>query len=216
MSQLLDLSFYEQKAKAAGYRFIAGVDEAGRGPLAGPVVAAACYIPSGICFEGIDDSKKLSPGERSKLYQQITQTPGLVYGIGIVESFIINQINILQATFLAMQLAIAHMPLQPDYLLIDGNRLPLLTIPALPITRGDSLSHSIMAAAILAKCTRDQIMLKAHRLWPFYGFDQHKGYGTPQHLQALQEKGPCVIHRNFAPIKSFLLTHFPNCPRSEE
>lgn len=203
MSQLLDLSFYEKKAKAAGYRLIAGVDEAGRGPLAGPVVAAACSIPSDVYFEGIKDSKKLSTEQRSDFYQRIVGTPGLIYGIGIVESFIINQINILQATFLAMQLAIAHMPLQPDYLLIDGNRLPLLTIPALALTRGDSLSHSIMAAAILAKYTRDQIMLKAHRFWPFYGFDQHKGYGTPQHLQALRDKGPCVIHRNFAPVKSF-------------
>jgi ribonuclease HII len=202
MSQLLDL--YEVRARLSGYRLIAGVDEAGRGPLAGPVVAAACFIPEGVHFKGIDDSKKLSSQERADFYRQIVGQAGVVYGVGVVESFIIDKINILQATLRAMQIAIDHMPVQPEYLLIDGNKLPTLAIPAQAITRGDSLSQSIMAAAILAKYTRDQIMIKAHRLWPFYGFDRNKGYGTPEHLIALRRWRPCAIHRNFAPVRNCL------------
>ena len=207
MNQRLDLTdpaltFYEEKARSAGYQHVAGIDEAGRGPLAGPVVAACCSIPPDVIFEGIDDSKKLTSDERSDFYKQILSQPGVIYGIGIVESFLIDKINILQATLKAMQIAIAHMPLQPDYVLIDGNKLPSLSIPAQALIGGDALSQSIMAAAILAKYTRDQIMIKAHRLFPSYGFDRHKGYGTPEHLAALQ-KGPCVIHRfSFARVKN--------------
>ncbi len=204
MSQLPDLSFYEKKARLSGYSFVAGVDEAGRGPLAGPVVAASCFLPQDVYFEGINDSKKLSSEKRAYFYEKIIRTPGIVYGIGIVESFIIDKINILQATLKAMQIAVAHMPMPPDYVLVDGNKLPFLPMPALAIIDGDALSHSIMAAAILAKYTRDQIMLKAHHLWPSYGFDKHKGYGTPQHLRALRERGPCVIHRDFAPVRNLI------------
>ena len=202
MSQPLD--FYEKKARLSGYNLVAGVDEAGRGPLAGPVVAACCFIPPDVIFSGINDSKKLSSQQRADFYHQITSTPGAIYGIGIVESFIIDKINILQATLKAMQLAIAHMPTQPEYLLVDGNKLPALDIPAEALIGGDSLSQSIMAAAILAKYTRDQIMLKAHRLWPSYGFDKHKGYGTPGHLEKLREHGTCAIHRDWKLIRNFV------------
>lgn len=201
MSQPLD--FYEKKARLSGYNLVAGVDEAGRGPLAGPVVAACCFIPLDVIFPGINDSKKLSSQQRADFYHQITLTPGAVYGIGIVESFIIDKINILQATMKAMQLAIFHMPIQPDYLLVDGNKLPSLDIPAQALIGGDSLSQSIMAAAILAKYTRDQIMLKAHRFWPSYGFDKHKGYGTPHHLEKLREHGTSPIHRDWKLLRNF-------------
>lgn len=202
MNQLPNLSYHEETLRALGYKRIAGVDEAGRGPLAGPVVAACCFIPDKVFFEGINDSKKLTPSLRASFYQKILSQQGVLYGIGIVESFIIDKINILQATLRAMQIAIANMPRAPDYILVDGNKLPSLTIPAKPLIGGDCLSQSIMAAAILAKYTRDQIMQKAHDLFPVYGFDQHKGYGTAQHLAALKEHGPCVIHRSFAPIKA--------------
>ncbi len=204
MNQLPNLTYHEEDLKSLGYKRIAGVDEAGRGPLAGPVVAACCSIPEGIFFEGINDSKKLIPSEREFFYKKILSQPGLLYGIGIVESFLIDKINILQATLRAMQIAVAHMPLEPDYILVDGNKLPSLTIPAKALIGGDSLSHSIMAAAILAKYTRDQIMEKAHRLFPLYGFDKHKGYGTPQHLAALKAHGPCIIHRDFAPVRALI------------
>ena len=196
---------YESRARAQGYKAIAGVDEAGRGPLAGPVVAAACIFPEGFYLPGINDSKKLTSEQRERLYALIKENPEILSGVGIVESLIIDQINILQATFQAMAAAIAALSQKPDYLLIDGNQMPLrlkLELPCEGIVEGDSLSQSIMAAGILAKVTRDRMMLEHHKTWPQYGFDEHKGYGTEKHLKGLKEFGPCPIHRmSYEPVK---------------
>lgn len=197
---------FEERAYQKGHRLIAGVDEAGRGPLAGSVVAAACILPKGLILEGIDDSKKLSPGKRQELYQAITEHPDILYGIGIVDSEQIDSINILQASLHAMNLAVENLPEVPDYLLIDGNHLPPTRIAALAVIKGDSRSLSIGAASILAKYTRDTLMLQLHQEWPMYGFDKHKGYGTKAHVEAIQIYGPCPIHRrSFEPIKSMVL-----------
>lgn len=192
---------YEKRARAKGFRAIAGVDEAGRGPLAGPVVAAACLLPESFISEGIDDSKKLSPDERYTFYKQLISHPDIVYGVGIVEAVVIDQINILQATLRAMAIAVARLSFRPDYLLVDGNKAPDFGIETETIIGGDALSVSIAAASIIAKEVRDQIMIGYHELWPQYGFKEHKGYGTEQHLEAIKTYGTCSIHRNsFAPV----------------
>lgn len=194
------LCVYETRARLLGFAQIAGVDEAGRGPLAGPIVAAACIVPEHVSFQGIQDSKKLSSSRREFFYHAILNEPGVIYGIGIVSSCIIDQINILQATLRAMLKAVQSLPKRPDYILVDGNQAPHFGIPTQTIIRGDSLSQSIMAAAILAKYIRDLLMQEYHLRWPQYGFDAHKGYGTKAHLKAL-EKGPCPLHRKtFAPL----------------
>lgn len=193
--RLETLTEYEQRARTKGYQLIAGVDEAGRGPLAGPVVAAACIIPEGVYFKGINDSKQLSPEQRERLYEAIRQNPDILSGIGVVDAILIDQVNILQATFYAMVAAVAALKKKPDYLLVDGPYLPNFDIPAEGIVEGDTFSQSIMAAAIIAKCTRDQMMIKFDEQWPEYGFKRHKGYGTKEHLAALQLHGPCSIHR---------------------
>lgn len=204
MSRRLDqLTIFEKKARTKGFLCIAGVDEAGRGPLAGPVVAAACILPEALFLRGIDDSKKLTPEERESLYEKIKENPEIHYGIGIVSSLIIDQINILRATMAAMVAAVKQLQKKPDYILVDGNQLPSFDVPCEGIVAGDTLSQSIMAASIIAKYTRDQIMLQCHLEWPQYGFKAHKGYGTPQHLEALKLHGPCPIHRKtFKPVRS--------------
>ncbi len=184
---------------------IAGVDEAGRGPLAGPVVAAACILPPSFLLEDLNDSKQLSAAKREDLYQALTKDSEVVYGIGIVEADEIDRINILQATFLAMQQAISALSVSPDYLLIDGNQLPKLSIPAIALIEGDARSISIAAASILAKVTRDRILDQFDQEFPLYGFKKHKGYATLEHRQAIERHGPCRIHRkSFEPIKSLL------------
>lgn len=186
-----------------GYRVIAGVDEAGRGPLAGPVVAAACILPRALLIEGIDDSKQLTSEKREELYRILTTHSEIAFGIGIVEHTRIDEINILNASLEAMALAVQNLKISPDFLLIDGNRLPPTEIAAKAVIKGDSLSQSIGAASIIAKCTRDAIMKKYHQKWPLYGFGQHKGYATELHLETLEKYGPCEIHRrSFAPLKS--------------
>jgi ribonuclease HII len=203
--RLKSLTVYERKAESLGFKRVAGVDEAGRGPLAGPVVAAACILPNDLYLPGIDDSKKLSPQERERLYAQIMEDPSILSGVGVVEAVIIDQVNILQATFLAMAAAVLQLKEQPDYVLVDGNQLPPLNIPAEGIVEGDTLSQSIMAAAIIAKVTRDRIMLKLHERWPEYGFAEHKGYPTPQHLEKLKRLGACPEHRrSYAPVKEVI------------
>ena len=197
------MTLYESKARQWGYRTIAGVDEAGRGPLAGPVVAAACILPQETLIEGIDDSKKLLPSERAKVFQAILALQDIDYGVGIIDHLIIDQVNILQATFQAMLAAIAALRQKPDFLLVDGNQMPTAKIPGQPIVKGDSLSLSIAAASIIAKETRDEIMLAYHQQWPQYGFADHKGYATHDHLEAIEKHGPCPIHRlSFDPFKS--------------
>jgi ribonuclease HII len=204
-ARLKKITAYEARARLQGYKWIAGVDEAGRGPLAGPVVAAACIFSEDVFLPGINDSKKLTAEERERLFELIMANPDILTGVAVVEALIIDQINILQATFQAMATAIALLKQKPDYILVDGNRLPQslnLELPCEGIVEGDSLSQSIMAAGILAKVTRDRIMLEHHKTWPAYGFNEHKGYGTEKHMERLKEFGPCPIHRmSFEPVK---------------
>ncbi|AAF73545.1 ribonuclease HII [Chlamydia muridarum str. Nigg] len=194
-------SVFEDQAIKQGYSRIAGVDEAGRGPLAGPVVAGACILPGGKLFLGIDDSKKLSPKQRRYLYELLLEDPEVTCGVGVVSVERIDEINILEATKEAMVQAIASLRSTPDFLLVDGLFLPH-EIPCLKIIKGDSRSVSIAAASIIAKEYRDELMRKLHSEYPEYGFDKHKGYGTVAHLQALKQFGPCVYHRkSFSPVK---------------
>ena len=185
---------FETRAVKEGYRCIAGIDEAGRGPLAGPVVAAAVVLPAGISIDGLDDSKKLSPAVREKLFSVIERT-ALGFGIGIVDVEVIDEINILQAARLAMKRAIEQIPKTVDLLLIDGNQKIESDIHQWTIVKGDSKSFSIAAASVLAKVTRDRLMEDYHRLYPDYEFHRHKGYGTLLHRCRIEEFGPCPIHR---------------------
>ncbi len=173
---------------------ICGVDEAGRGPLAGPVCAAAVILPPNLEIPGLTDSKKLSDKRRRELYPVIMEQ-AIAYGIGLASHEEIDEINILQATFLAMERAMAQLTVRPDLALIDGNRQRDFGLPVETVVKGDSLSASIAAASVLAKVTRDDIMLEMAQLHPGYGFEIHKGYGTKAHYQALQELGPSPIHR---------------------
>lgn len=203
LARLKTLCKYEEEARSKGFSSIAGVDEAGRGPLAGPVVAAACILPPDLLLEGINDSKKLTPGQRSTLFKTITAHTGICYGIGIVDPALIDQINVLRATFEAMKMAVAALSHLPDYLLVDGSLLPPLKISSLALIKGDTLSQSIAAASILAKETRDRIMIDYDAKMPQYGFAKHKGYGTKEHLLAIEKHGPSPIHRmSFQPLKS--------------
>jgi ribonuclease HII len=185
---------FESKARSKGYDIIVGVDEAGRGPLAGPVVAAAVALAPNSQFEGLDDSKKLSAKTREKLFT-IIKNEALGYGIGIVDVKTIEEINILQATLVAMKNAVETLSKKPDLLLIDGNNCIDSKVDQWTIIRGDSLSQSIAAASVLAKVTRDQLMMKLHEQFPQYGFDKHKGYGTSLHRDLIKLHGPCPIHR---------------------
>jgi ribonuclease HII len=198
-----DKLFYEKQAWKRRFKSVAGVDEAGRGPLAGPVVAAACILPPLLNIEGINDSKQLSPQKRESLFAQLCADSRVIYGIGIVDAEVIDRINILQATIQAMHHAVKALSLSPDLLLVDGLQLPYPDIPCRKIIKGDELSLSIAAASILAKVTRDRLMVEFHHKWPHYRFDEHKGYGTPRHITALLEHGPSPIHRkSFEPVKS--------------
>lgn len=200
--RLYELNQYEDDARAKGYKAIAGIDEAGRGPLAGPVVAAVCLIPQGIYFPHVNDSKLLLPGCRETLYKQITEDRRLCYSVGTVDSAEIDRINIYQATIQAMLIAISKLPGETDFLLVDGLNLPHPTIPCLRIVGGDRFSQSIAAASIIAKVTRDKMMVEYHKKWPQYGFNTNKGYGTAQHIEALKKHGPCEIHRrSFEPVE---------------
>ena len=184
----------EQSYYAQGITCICGVDEAGRGPLAGPVCAAAVILPANLEIPGLNDSKKLSDKRRRELYPVIMEQ-AIAYGIGLADHQEIDEINILQATFLAMERALANLSVKPELALIDGNREKDFGVPVKTVVHGDSLSASIAAASVLAKVTRDDIMLQMAQEYPGYGFEIHKGYGTKAHYQALAEKGPCPIHR---------------------
>lgn len=190
-SELLKL---EREAHSRGFLRVAGIDEAGRGPLAGPVVAAACLFTQEVELPGINDSKLLSPSKRKQFFNTITNDPTIIVGVGIVDHTIIDKINILQATHQAMHRAVDALEVKPDYLLVDGLQLEH-EIPSLKVIRGDRLSQTIMAAAIVAKVTRDEIMLKYDEEYPQYGFAVHKGYGTLRHREALKKCGPSPIHR---------------------
>jgi len=206
-TQLEEFDFfaYEKLAKQNGFFQIAGVDEAGRGPLAGPVVAAACIIPEGLVIEGVNDSKQLTPEKRAKIFDILISSKDVQYGIGVLEADEIDQINILQATFKAMQRAVENLKIPPDFVLVDGSLLPKWKYPSRAIVKGDSLSYSIAAASILAKETRDELMKSYEIAFPGYGFGKHKGYGTKAHIEAIERLGPCLIHRKtFEPIKSLI------------
>ena len=184
----------EHSLFAKGYHLICGVDEAGRGPLAGPVCAAAVILPPDADIPGLNDSKKLSDKRRRELFPVIKEQ-AVAYGIAFADHQEIDKINILQATFLAMQRAIDQLQVCPQLALIDGNRERDFGLPVQTVVHGDSLSASIAAASVLAKVTRDDYMLQMAEQYPEYGFEVHKGYGTKAHYQALTEHGPSPIHR---------------------
>jgi len=199
-----DPLFFERSARSSGYIRIAGLDEAGRGPLAGPVVAAAVVLPDGLLMPGLTDSKQVVEQERNRLFEVI-RAQAVCYGIGIVDERTIDDVNILQATILAMKQALLALAPQPDYLLLDALTLPGVPLPQKPLIKGDCRSHSIAAASILAKVTRDRIMLELHELYPRYNFQKHKGYGTKEHLLLIHEHGPCDAHRKtFNPVARML------------
>jgi len=192
-----------------GVKRIAGVDEAGRGPLAGPVVAAAAILPDSWIEEGLppainglNDSKQLREAERESFFQFLTSHDAVQFAVVEIDAAVIDDINILRATQQAMHQALARLQPPPDHVLIDGLRVQSVRWPQTAIVKGDSLSYSIAAASVLAKVTRDRLMLEYDREFPAYGFSVHKGYGTPAHLTAISEHGPCAIHRrSFAPFK---------------
>ena len=190
---MLDYSF-EQAAYLRGYTAVCGIDEAGRGPLAGSVYAAAVWLPEGLVIDGLNDSKKLSEKKREALFDVICEN-ALAYGIGFADEKEIDAINILQATYLAMRRAYDNMQKACGYVLVDGNRMPPMPVPGETIVKGDAKSPSIAAASILAKVSRDRVMLEYAKQYPEYQFEKHKGYGTKAHVEALLEHGPSPIHR---------------------
>lgn len=191
LKQMLEI---ENSLYQKGYQTICGVDEAGRGPLCGPVVAAAVILQKGDCIEGVNDSKKLSEKKREALYDQIVSR-ALAYGIGISDVDVIEKVNILNATKLAMKSAIENLAIKPDYVLIDGNQKIECGIETQTVVSGDAKSESIAAASILAKVTRDRLLIEYDKIYPEYGFAKHKGYGTKAHIEAIQTYGLTKIHR---------------------
>ena len=192
--ETLNLWEIEHHFREQGYDLICGVDEAGRGPLAGPVCAAAVILPWNLEIPGLNDSKKLTDARRRELLPVI-QERALAYGIAFASPQEIDEINILQATFLAMERALSQLSIKPDLALIDGNRSRDFGLPVETIVKGDARSANIAAASILAKVTRDDYMIEQSKLYPAYGFEIHKGYGTKRHYAALEQFGPCPIHR---------------------
>ncbi len=204
---------YEQEAREKGFLKVAGIDEAGRGPLAGPVVAAAVILPSEGIPAGIDDSKKLTAKKREELFGKI-RAIALGVGVGQADVREIDELNIYRAAQLAMERAVGALGVKPDYLLTDAMPLPALkSIPQKPLVHGDALSLSIAAASIIAKVTRDRLMGEMHRQYPVYGFEGHKGYGTEEHMRALEAHGPCPEHRlSFGPVMETLARKSPGGP----
>ena len=190
----VDLWKFEHAAFADGFSVVCGVDEAGRGPLAGPVCAAAVILPPDIQIEGLNDSKKLTDKKRRELFNVIT-AQAVSYAVAFCDEKVIDEINILQATFRAMRQAVESLGVRPELALVDGNRAADFGVPVRTIVKGDSLSASIAAASILAKVSRDRLMEQYDGMYPQYGFAVHKGYGTQRHYDALREYGPCPIHR---------------------
>lgn len=204
----IDQLSFERQGLVSGFLLIAGIDEAGRGPLAGPVVAAAVILPTGLLIKGVNDSKKLSPDKREQLYDTI-MAEAISVGIGMGSPELIDKINILQATRHAMLEAVTQLVPQPDYLLIDGISTINSPIPQKTIKKGDSLSLSISAASIIAKVTRDRLMRELDKIYPGYGFSGHKGYGSALHMDAIRQLGPSPVHRlTFGGVKEHV------CPSS--
>ena len=191
---------FEIAARARGYRFVAGIDEAGRGPLAGPVSAAAVILPEGLEVEGLNDSKKLTEKARERIFEVLMASSAIQWGHSYAEAVEIDEINILQATHAAMARAVGKIA-QADYALIDGRPVKDFPLPSEGIVKGDGKSLSIAAASVIAKVMRDRLMVEWDIQYPEYGFAKHKGYGTKGHLAALQAHGPCPLHRrSFAPV----------------
>ena len=190
----MDWLEFEKEALAKGYKSVCGVDEAGRGPLAGPVCAAAVILPEGVIIDGVNDSKKLSEKKRESLFDVIREQ-ALSYSIAYATVDEIEEINILNATMLAMRRAIDGLEIKADYAMIDGNKIPPIDIDAECIVKGDAKSMSIACASILAKVSRDRLLYKYAEEYPMYGFDKHKGYGTKVHREAILKYGPCPYHR---------------------
>ena len=184
----------EDSLYAKGCSAVCGIDEAGRGPLAGPVCAAACILPQDLQIEGLNDSKKLSAKKREALYDIITKQ-AIAWAVCLIDEARIDEINILQATFEAMRGAVGKLSVLPDYCLVDGNRDPGLGLPTLTVVKGDAKCATVAAASILAKVTRDRLMVEYDGLYPGYGFAVHKGYGTKAHYAAIDKLGLCPIHR---------------------
>jgi len=204
VNEPLDMRAFEKLAERRGFTSIAGVDEAGRGALAGPVVAAAVILPDKGDFAEINDSKKLTPAKRDSLFDLI-MAQALAVGIGVGDHLLIDRINILQATLKAMERAVANLAVKPDFLLIDGISIPAVTVPCRAIKKGDSASLSVASASIIAKVTRDRMMVSFAEDYPAYGFHIHKGYGAPAHLKAIADFGPCGIHRTtFRGVKEYV------------
>ena len=212
MTEQKDLWIPERECWAKGNETVCGCDEAGAGPLAGPVYAAAVVLPRELIIPGLNDSKKLSAARREALYEEICQK-AVAYGVGLASAEEIDELNILQATYLAMKRALDQLSQTPAVLLNDAVTIPGVTIPQVPIVKGDAKSLSIAAASVLAKVTRDQIMTACDPIFPEYGFARHKGYGTAAHIEALRAFGPCSMHRrtfirNFHLEGSLVPIHF--------
>lgn len=205
----IDRFEFERPLWRAGVARVAGVDEAGRGPLAGPVVAAAVVLPprwleNGLPagLVGLNDSKQLTAAQRKAFFAELTARAEVRFAIARMDADAVDRWNILQATHRAMNAALAQLRPSPEHVLVDGTRVKSLRFPQTPLVKGDARSYSIAAASVLAKVTRDRLMLEFDRRWPAYGFAEHKGYGTPRHLAALAAHGPCDIHRRtFAPVR---------------
>lgn len=203
-NRLKALFWREDQLKDRGFSLVCGVDEAGRGPLAGPVVAAAVILPSQAFLPSLNDSKKLGEKKRNTLALEIKKS-SLAWAIGVSSVWEIDEYNILEASLFAMRRAVSSLRVKPDYILTDGNFPTKYGLPESSVIKGDGLCACIAAASILAKVKRDALMLEYHEKYPQYGFDKHKGYGTLQHLRALKKYGPCFLHRSsFAPIKELL------------
>ena len=205
-SRMHDLMLIERALYQEGYLLVAGIDEAGRGPLAGPVMTAACILPWEFNLPGLDDSKKVSEKKRVYLAAKIKEQ-ALSFSLGSATSKEIDMINILKATKLAMKRALDNLSIMPDFVLIDGRDSLNIATAQRTVIGGDGLSASIAAASIIAKVARDELMYELHEIYPEYSFDQHKGYGTRLHLEAINRFGPCPIHRrSFSPVKEMIST----------
>ncbi|RKX20856.1 MAG: ribonuclease HII [Candidatus Zixiibacteriota bacterium] len=195
----------EEMLRNKGCQFICGVDEVGRGPLAGPVVAAAVILPEDLELDGLDDSKKLSPVRRNKIFEQIINSD-TICAIGIIDNESIDKINILKASLMAMRKAVMDLKKAPDFVIVDGTfPIPKLDYPQFAVVKGDSRCRSIAAASVVAKVTRDRIMEKYDAMYPGFSFSKHKGYPTAEHIEELRREGPCDIHRkSFKPVAEIL------------